>query len=295
MTLGAGPAAQRPPTPELHVRVWSPVREAALAALLLLAFTPLFVRLAAEWSTRAEYGHGFLVPVVSLFALLRDRRRLARLPRATSGIGFVALALSIALYVLATAAGLTALAGLTFPAALASGIWWLRGAAWARALAFPIGFLLFAVPLPEPWLAPLVVRLRLFVTEAAVAVLHAFGLPVAREGNVLLLPGGGELFVADACSGVSALVTLSPLAVLLAWFTERGLWRRLVLVASVLPIALAGNLVRIVGTALAALRFGTEAATEASAHESLGLMAYVGGCLALLAVGAAMRRLWPAR
>lgn len=295
MTLGAGPAATRPPTPELRVGVGPSIREAGIAALLLLAFAPLLVRLAGEWSTREEYGHGFLVPVVSLFALLRERRKLAGLPREGSMLGLVGLLLAILLYAVGTAAGLTVVAGLAFPAALAAAVAWLRGPQWLRALAFPIAFLAFAIPLPESWLAPLVVRLRLFVSEAAVLVLQAASLPVAREGNVLVLPEGSQLFVADACSGVSALVTLTPLAVLLAWFTERGLPRRLVLVAAVLPIALAGNLVRVVGTVLAALRFGPEAATEASAHESLGLLAYVGGCLALLAVAAAMRRLWPPR
>lgn len=302
MTLGADPAAQGSatpqgpgPTPAVEGETGSLLRELALLALLLLAFTPLFLQLAAAWSTRNEYGHGALVPLVSLYALLRERPRLARLPRAGSSLGLVALAASLAVYAGATAAGILPLAGLAFPAALASGLLWLRGAAWLRALAFPIAFLCFAVPLPESWLAPLVVQLRLFVSGAAVALLQGFSVPVAREGNVLLLPGGGELFVADACSGVSALVTLLPLAVLLAWATERRALRRAALVASVVPIALAANLARVVATVLAALRFGTDAVTEAAAHESLGLLVYVGGCLALLAVGTAMRRLWPAR
>jgi len=269
--------------------------ELALAALLALALAPALLELSRSWSGRDEYAHAYLIPVVSLWALLRDRRRLARLPVATSGLGLAGLGAALGLYAFATAAGVVELAGLALVGAIAGGVLWLRGPAWLRALAFPIAFLLFLVPLPESWLAPVVVELRLFVTRAATAILHGIGVPVAREGNVLLLPGGGALFVADACSGVTSLVTLTPLAVMLAWFTERRFARRLVLVLAVLPIALGGNLLRVVATVLAARRFGIEAATEGSSHESLGLLTYVLGCLALLGVSAAMRRLWPAR
>jgi len=269
--------------------------EIAVAVLLGLALAPALLELSRAWSSRPEYAHGYLIPLVSLWALLRERRRFARLPVATSGWGLALLAASLGLYAFATAAGVAELAGLGLVGAIAGAVLWLRGPAWLRALTFPIAFLLFLVPVPESWLAPVVVELRLFVTKAATGLLHAIGVPVAREGNVLLLPGGGELFVADACSGVTSLVTLTPLAVMLAWFTEQRLARRIVLVLAVVPIALGGNLLRVVATVLAARRFGVEAATEGSAHESLGLLAYVLGCLALLGVGAAMRRLWPAR
>ncbi|HVP30742.1 MAG TPA: exosortase/archaeosortase family protein [Myxococcota bacterium] len=270
-------------------------REIGLLALLLVAFAPALVEMAHAWSTREEYSHGFLVPAVSLWAILRDRKRLARIAIRNDTAGLWLLLGALVLHALGSAAGLVEVSGLALVAALAGGVWWLRGAHSLRALAFPIGFLVFLIPLPEAWLAPVVVELRLFVTKGAVAVLHAFAVPVASEGNVLLLPGGGELFVADACSGVTSLVTLTPLAVMLACFTERTLGRRLAIVAAVVPIALAGNLLRVIGTVLVARRFGVEAATEASAHQAAGLVAYVLGCLALLGVGAAMRRLWPER
>jgi exosortase len=202
--------------------------------------------------------------------------------------------LALVLYAVGSAGGLLGLQGLALVAAVAAAVLWLRGPAWLRILAFPTAYLLFMVPLPEPWIAPVIVKLRLFVTSAAVAVLHAAGMPVLREGNVLLLPGGESLFVADACSGVTSLITLLPLGVLVAYLTERQLWRRLVLVASVLPIAMLFNLLRVLGTVVAAQSVGAERATSGGIHEAAGLLTYAVGCGALIGVGALLRRIRPA-
>jgi exosortase len=149
------------------------------------------------------------------------------------------------------------------------------------------------VPLPEHWLAPLIVRLQLFVSSVGVAALQFFGEPVLRNGNVLQLASGESLFVAEACSGITSIVTLLPLAVFLAYFTERNLARRAVLVAAVFALAMLGNLIRVVGTVIAAGRYSVEAATSGVIHESAGLLTYVIGCVALLGVGALMRVLVP--
>lgn len=265
-------------------------REVLLAAGLLLAFAPALQAMAAEWNGREEMSHGALVPLVSLWVVLRDRRRLARIPIVSDPRGLIALAAGIALYAVGSGAGLAFPQGLAFVIAVVGAVWWLRGPGWLRGLAFPLAFLCFMVPVPVEWLAPVVIRLRLLVTSGAVELMHAFAVPVTREGNVLLLPGGVALFVADACSGVTSLLTLTPLAVLLAALTQRTLMRRFLLVASVVPIALGGNLLRVLATVYAARRFGVEAATEGGAHASVGLLAVLLGCAALLAVSAALRR-----
>jgi exosortase len=269
--------------------------ERLLLAAIVVGFAPAVLTMAEVWDGVDYASHGYLVPIVAVWAAVRDARRLRGLARQPDGRGLALLAAAIALYAVGLTLGTASLQGLALVASLTGAVWWRRGVPWLRALAFPLGFLLFMVPLPDDWVAPLILRLRLLVTEAAVALLHVFDVPVAREGNVLLLPGGESLFVADACSGITSIVTLTPLAVLLAYFTERTLPRRLALVATVVPISLGGNLVRVVVTVLAALQVGVAQATESVLHESAGLLTYVLGCLALLAAGALLRRLWPER
>ncbi|HXV37521.1 MAG TPA: exosortase/archaeosortase family protein, partial [Myxococcota bacterium] len=199
------------------------------------------------------------------------------------------------LYALATAVGSVSLQGVALVAAIACCAYYLGGGGGLRTLAFPLAFLLFMVPLPADWLTPVIVDLQLLVSSAAVELLRWLGSTVARHGNVIELPAGDTLFVAEACSGITSLVTLTPLAIVLAYFTERTLARRLVIVLAVFPAAMLGNLLRVVLTVLAAERYGAAAATGNWLHESAGLLTFAIACLALIALGAVMRRLAPTR
>ena len=110
---------------------------------------------------------------------------------------------------------------------------------------------------------------------------------------MLTLPGDTSLFVAEACSGITSLITLLPIGVFVAYFTESELRRRVLLVLAVLPIALAGNLLRVVLTVWLAMHYDVEFATHGPLHEWAGVATYVIGCLCLLALGRLMRMAWP--
>jgi len=271
------------------------VQDALLVALVAIVFAPGVAAMARVWGSVDYLSHGYLIPLVAAWAAWRDRALLAELPAGRDRRGLLLLLTALLLYGLGLAAGLVELEGVAFVAAVAASVLLLRGPHWMRALRFPIGFLLFMVPPPEALLLPLIVWLRLLVTTVAVGILHTMHIPVVQEGNVLLLPNGESVFVADACSGVTSLITLLPLAVLLAYYVERSLARRLLLVSSVVPIALGGNLLRVVLTVIAALGVGVARATESALHEVAGLLTYLLGCLALLAVSATLRRLVPPR
>jgi len=271
----------------------SPAVEWAFVALLVVVFAPAFVPLSRAWSSFDYASHGYLVPLVALWAASSKRRRLAALPRSRDLRGLLLLAGAVALHGLGVVASLAPLEGLAVVTAVAGAVLYLRGPAWLSALGFPIAYLLFMVSLPEAWLAPVIVKLQLWVSSAGVGLLQLAGVPVLRDGNVIELPGGDSLFVAEACSGITSVVTLLPLGVFLAYFTERTWRRRLVIVAAVIPLALLGNLIRVVGTVWVARTYGAQAATQGALHESAGLLTYVLGCLALLGVGQVMRIVAP--
>jgi exosortase len=265
-------------------------REWALALLLLVAFAPALQGLAAIWSRVDYLSHGFLVPVVALWALLRERPRRARVPVAPDAWGAALLGAALLVYLVGLASGSVPMQGVALVAAVAGGVWFSRGAAFLRAAAFPVGFLVFMVPPPPDWITPLIVELQLFVSSVSLAILQGIGVTVLRDGNVLTLPGGGSLFIAEACSGVTSIITLAPLGVFLAYFSLRGTVVRALLVLAVIPLAMAGNLVRVVVTVLVAERFGIEVATEGPLHDALGLSTYVVACILILGVGAVLRR-----
>jgi exosortase len=257
---------------------------------LLAAFAPAWIALSEVWDSRDYYSHGYLVPLVSLWAaagIAAGRRRL-RFSTDARGLGLLAVA---ALgYAAGLGTGWAPLLGLSLVIAVAALVWARCGTRWLRALAFPVGFLLFMVPLPDVWVSPVIVSLQLFVSHVAVGLVRFAGMAVHRDGNVIELAGGESLFVAEACSGITSVITLIPIAVVVAYFTDRSTRRRVGLLLAVVPLALLGNLIRVVGTIVAAQEYGAAAATQGSLHELAGVMTYVVGCLALLGVGSALRR-----
>lgn len=265
------------------------------ALALWVILWPGLRQMAGVWSSVDYYSHGYMIPFVALWAASGKRHILPALPRGRDARGGLALVVALAVYALGLLVGEVWLAGVGVVATVAAAVFYARGTAWVRTLVFPLAYLLFMVPVPDAWLAPVIVRLQLFVSAVGTWLLHLFGQPILRIGNVLQLPGGEELFVAEACSGITSLITLLPLAVFLAYFTERSGWRQIVLVLTVVPVALAGNLARVLLTVAAANEIGAKAATESSLHEWVGLSTYVVACLVLLGVGALMRRLWPER
>lgn len=267
--------------------------ELAVVGLALVAWLPGLVVLAEAWQATEFATHGFLVPLVALWAATAHRETLAGLPSRPALAGRIALAVCALAYLAALVVRQASLLGVVFVATVVALVLALRGARWVSCLRFPLAYLVFMIPLPPAWVTPLIVELQLIVSTAAVRGLQVFGVPIFREGNVLTLPGDVSLFVAEACSGITSLITLIPIGVFIAYFTESSLRRRLVLVLAVLPIALAGNLARVVLTVLLAIRVDVEYATKGPLHEWAGIATYVVGCLCLLGLGAGLRRIWP--
>jgi exosortase len=179
------------------------------------------------------------------------------------------------------------LAGIGIPVLLGATLYAVGGSALLRSLLLPLAFLALMVPPPAFLQDAVLVELKLLVTDAAVGLLQFGGASVLAEGNQIVIPAG-SLFVADACSGLTSIVTMLPISCIVAYFMSRGIWRRAVVVASVAPLAMAANIVRVTVTAIVASRFGIEYA-QGSLHESFGLATYVIGTLALIAVARVVR------
>lgn len=260
-----------------------------LGAALLLAFAPAIGTLARVWSSLDYYSHGFLVPLAAVWAAYQSGAAHERRPLVRAREGLALVVGAVAIYGVGLGVGSATLQGLAVVAAVAGYVAYLWGVASLRAFAFPLGFLLFMVPIPPSVLTPAIVQLQLAVSGASVGLLHAVGFTIAREGNVMLLPGGGSLFVDEACSGITSIVTLLPLGVVLAYFSARATWRRVAIVAAVVPIAMVGNLARVVATVVAADAYGVEQVTRNALHDSAGLATFVLACLALIGVSAALR------
>jgi exosortase len=114
-----------------------------------------------------------------------------------------------------------------------------------------------------------------------VETLHILGVPALLEGNIIHL-AHSELFVAQACSGLRSLMALLTLGVVFSYFLQRGAVRRVIIVASTIPIAIFVNAVRVTLTGVLAHAYGQEAATG-FIHDFQGLITFFLAFLVLLA------------
>lgn len=258
----------------------------ALAAALAIPGTQLLTRI---WQQSEFFGHGYLIPLASLLLLYTNRDEIALAWREGRAplLGFAWVFASSAFLILAVLGDVATAAGAGVPLLWLATAYALRGLPLLRATAIPFGLLLFSVPPPGFILDVVLVDLKLLVTRIAVLGLHALDEPVAATGNTLLVPDG-ELFVADACSGISSVVTLLPLAVIVARFLSHGVWRRILLLASVIPLAMLGNIFRVVLTVWLVNRGHLEFA-QGLLHEAFGTTTYIAGTLALLGLAKVIR------
>lgn len=255
-------------------QTWRP-RPSDVAALALVtialgwSYAPSFASLASRWSRDPNYSFGFLVIPIALAIAWQRRDQLDPARMRPRWWGFLPLAGVLSLRVLLyewneqyieTATIPLVVAGL----ALALGGWHLL-----KVVLPAVVFLFFMLPLPPSINTFLANPLQRLATIGSVTVLQVMGLPVLAEGNVITI-GSEPLEVAQACNGLSMLLSFVTLIAAMVILIPRPLWERLVLLASAIPIALVTNIIRIVVTACCYHQFGHEAGEKVS-HDAAGL------------------------
>lgn len=264
------------------------LRYACLAASLIAAW-PALQLLSYVWMSSEYLAHGYLIPVTAaaLIWLRRERVRAVLAEAVTPAAGPMLVLAAALLQCAAVLARASTSAGLAVVATIAATVYAVGGRRLVRTLSVPVGFLLLMVPPPIALRDRLLFELKALVIHASVELLQAAGYLVAATGNRIFVPGH-ELFVADACSGLTSIVTLLPLGVVVAHLLSRGTWRRVVIVGSVVPIAILANLARVVITVVLVSKYGIEYA-GGLLHESFGLVTFGAGTVLLVALARALR------
>jgi exosortase len=219
------------------------------AVLLILCYAPVLLRLINQWSTDADMGHGFFVPLVAGYMVWQKRDRLLETAAAPSWWGLAVIAYGAVQLYVATLGAELFLARTAFLISLIGVLLFLGGFPYLRVLAFPLFLLFFMVPIPAIVYNQITFPLQLFATRLAEYALSAFGIPVLREGNILEL-ASQRLSVVEACSGIRSLLSLSFLSLVYAWFFDRKVWMRPVLLIATVPIAIVANASRVTATGL---------------------------------------------
>jgi exosortase len=262
---------EHPPQPALtRDLLWQGM---VLALLVGWLYSSILFHLAKQWSNDPNFTHGFFVPAFSLFVLWQDRAKLAREPREPSSWGLLIVAFALFVLVIGVLGAELFLARVSLLLLIAGLVIFFRGWPLFRALLFPWACLILMIPIPAIVFSQITFPLQMLTSKVAALLLPLLGVPVLREGNVINLPAM-PMEVAEACSGIRSLLSLATLAIIYGYVAETRTWVRVVLALASIPIAVAANSLRIVGTGLLVQYWDPEKA-EGFFHTFSGWLLFV--------------------
>jgi len=267
----------------------------SVVLLLLIAwlYASILARLFLQWvgpNSDPNFEHGIFVPLFALFLLWQDRNRLKAIASASSWTGFPLLVLALLMLILGVLGAELFFSRVSLLVLLAGLILLFQGRTFFRAILFPWAFLILMVPIPNLILQQVTFPLQLLASRLATALLGLAGVPVLRQGNMIVL-AALPLNVAEACSGIRSLLTLVTLAIIYGCLMESRKWVRVLLVLLAVPIAVAANSFRIFGTGLLVQYWDPEKA-EGFFHSFSGWLIFVVALIMLFAVHRAISLIW---
>jgi len=225
-----------------HTWLFAGILTLALYVLIFFLYQPTFQYLMGLWNKldAGEYGHGYLVIAISLFLVVRSRRRLAFLIPCPSYMAIPAVVASSLLWLFALLADVSVIQSVALLLLVLSVSWTLLGNQVIRILAFPILFIGFALPI---WflLSPL---LQDIAADVVFWVIRLLKVPAFRQEHTIMLPAG-SLSIAEACSGLRYMLAGLTLGTLYAYLNYEDNRARLIVVLISAVAAVLANIVRV--------------------------------------------------
>ena len=266
-----------------------------VALLLLVAwlYASVLARLVLQWigpNSDPNFQHGIFVPLFALFVLWQDRKRLQAIESAPSWAGLPLVVLSLLMLALGVLGAELFFSRTSLLVLLAGLIILFQGWAFFRAVLFPWAFLFLMIPIPNLILQQVTFPLQLLASKLATGLLELVGVPVLRQGNVIVL-ASMPLDVAEACSGIRSLLTLVTLAIIYGYLMETRIWVRVLLTFLALPIAVAANSLRVFGTGMLVQYWDPDKA-EGFFHTFEGWLIFVVALVMLLAAHRVISMIW---
>jgi exosortase len=219
------------------------------AALLIVSYFPTLKRLVWQWAHDEDVGHGFFVPLVAAYIAWQRRDRILAMEWKPAWWGVAIMLWGFAQSFIGTLGAELFLQRTAFLITLVGMLLVFGGTAVVKELTFPLLLLPFMIPIPTVIYNSITFPLQLFASQVAESVLSLLQIPVMREGNVLIL-ASQTLNIAEACSGIRSLLSLTFLSLVYAYVFDKKVWMRWALLLATVPIAILANAGRVTITGI---------------------------------------------
>ena len=221
-----------------------------------------FVWMVSRWSDKqsfgADYSHGFLIPFVSLGILWSRREEIKLAPKQVCLWGLGVIVMALVFHWLGAKMQQTRISLISLILLLWGIPLYFFGWKLAKILIFPCAYLIFCVPLN--FLDALSGPLQMVATSMAYGLLNGLGIECERVGTQLMSPFF-RLNVDAPCSGLRSLLAMTALSAVYAYHTQKSFVAKWLLFLASIPIAVAGNIGRIISIALVSITAGQQFGT----------------------------------
>lgn len=279
-------------TPNRRARIleWLPIL-VGIAVLFLPTYYDLDRRL---WNTE-DNAHGPIILLVALWFFWKKREALLA-PAVTTRpiLGSAILVLGLLSYAVGRSQQILLLEIGSEIFILAGVLLLMRGERAVKSLWFPLFFMIFLIPLPGFIVDAATGPLKHYISVLAEQILYSAGYPIGRNG-VQITIGQYQLLVADACSGLNSMFSLSAMGILYLYIMQHtSKVRILLLLLSIWPIAFLANLIRVMVLTLVTYHLGDEAG-QGFLHGFAGILLFIAGLLFLMLLDGLLGYLFPDR
>ena len=192
------------------------------------------------------YSHGPLVPLIAIFMVWANRKRIARIKIRPSWWGLILIVPLIPVFVFGRWTGSGVVCGFTFLSFLVGLALAFTGTRMTRLLLFPILYLAFMIPAPSTILDNATIRVQMKSTTMATHMLNLTGYSATQNGSTIEgydLPE--PLVVGTPCSGFRLLISLLTFTAFFVYMVQANAWKKTVLVILAFPLSLFINALRI--------------------------------------------------
>lgn len=260
------------------------VKLAVIAGLVVISYIPTLIWMIGRWTAKdTYYSHGFLVPFISLYLVWQKRSILAKIKLQPQAEGWVVFAAGIVIHIISALWRVYFSSGFSILLVISGLILVFLGKEFLRKLIFPVLFLAFMIPLPLVAIANLSFKLKIFAAQLSTIIINKLGVPAIRDGSVIKTMNS-YIIVEDPCSGIRSLISLIALGALMAYNSSISVVKKYILFISAVPVAIAGNVIRIVALSLASEMYGAKLAAGLF-HTVMGVVVFVFAFFALLLIG----------
>ncbi len=286
-------ATQNNQTPLLpRLFAWVAANPLLVAGVFSILIPTLLLVAHESWSTD-QGAHGPIVLATGLWLLVREWHKAAGLSKPpSSGLILALFVPLLLLYFTSRVSHIVETEGFLMYGIMVVTLFSFVGWQALKQMWFPLLYLLFVFPPPETLVAMVTNPLKIYLSKTAVGLLYLFGYPTASEGVTIQI-GQYQLMVADACSGLNSLISLSAISLFYVYLRHHANVRYAMLMfLAIIPVAIFANFVRILILVLLTYHAG-ESAAQGFLHDFAGMTMFMTALITIFAIDHLFGMLWP--